>query len=501
MLKHRLYFFMLCLLIAISLSSYASGVRIDLSGQIEGNIYRKGQSVDIRVTVSEPSYLIVYGLDMDGDVRILFPNSDTQSNYVRPGSIFLTRYYNVLADAGGPVFLFAIASRDRRLSFSYRESQIPLWSSYWPEYHPVYSFISSSGFGYGSDFPLVLAGRNQIYRNSRNIYRGSSDAIYRIPYDQISEDFRNFERTIEYFIDDLNGAVIRFNFPFYYHSSELYVLGQEETESYNTVFDHYLNPYGYWVFIGGVRVWKPYVSYQWRPFVHGYWRWSPGIRNWIWISFEPWNLTYYYGYWYFDYWYGWVWLPDFEWHPPMVVFYYIRGYVGWRPAPLPHVYHSRIRNYNYDYSHPSYNPYVFVTSKDFVSSDVSMRVLPDSIFSSKIKPKLQSSQVQEFQDGAKFLEKVMPAERLTIKTADLEKAGLDTGTSEKFEAIIPKLDKSQKESLKTKQSQIMKEVNVQKKKAPVQEKKEQIKDAKENSVTEKKKLKHTDGPIKREKTE
>ncbi len=491
------------LAVIFSMSAFPAGVEVSLMGAENGFIYRTGHLADIRVSLSSPAYLIVYGLDSDGDIKILFPNIDTPNNYVTQRSISLTRHHNMLADEGGPLFIFAIASPDRRMSFHYQDRTIPLWSNYWPPYHPVYSFVPVSGYGGYSGFPVVLGRHLPIQRDSRypsGYYPGGMQSM---PYEQISDEFGQFYRIVDYFIDDLNGAVVRFNFPYYYGTAELYVHNPQSSYGYNTIFDSYLNPYGYWVFLDGLRVWKPYVSYRWKPFVHGYWRWSGSIRDWVWISFEPWNLTYYYGYWYFDLRHGWVWIPDMQWHAPRVVFYYVRGYVGWRPAPLPNEYHSRINGYSFNYRDSSHNPYVFVSSKDFTSSDVSSRVLPDHIYTSQIRPRLGTSRVQEFQEGVKFLEKVMPAERLTVRTVDLEKTKLDTGGSQPLEAMLPKLDSREKTAVKSRQGEILSEVKAQKKSAPQQETDQIKKPAREKAsspLTERSKIKNPDGPIKIEKT-
>lgn len=476
----------------------ASNIRIDLSGGTDGFIFHYGNPVEIRITLSQPSYLIVYALNMDGEVKILFPNIDRRNNYVTSRSITINRHYNLLADMQGPLFITAIASRDRRLMFSYQSPNIGLWSHYWGSYHPNASFISHAGFGRENMFPVVLERSLPGYHNPGNYnynyhHRGPH---YYIPYDQISRDFRNFNRIINYFIDDLNEAVMRLNIDLAYHTADMYVLSHRQNTDPGSVFDSYLYPYGQWLYLDGMRVWKPYVPYWWRPFVHGYWRWSPGINNWVWISFEPWNLIYYYGFWYYDFRYGWVWIPDFEWHPPNVVFYYYDGYIGWRPGPLPHVYHSRINSYSYSQGGmDSYNHYVFVHSSSFGSDDISKNMVSGDVYERQIKPGIASGQASEYNsdNSVRLYNTLISRDNIPVKTIDLEKSQISSNGSSRFEVLLPRLDSSEKENVERSRKELIRDIEKQKQQSPpVQHR--------GSAVAERDRQGKVEGPVKRDNT-
>lgn len=102
-------------------------------------------------------------------------------------------------------------------------------------------------------------------------------------------------------------------------------------------FHDALNDYGYWVDVSPFGpAWVPFASYGWRPYTQGRWIWTS--QGWYWQAYEPWGwLAYHYGHWVWNSRFGWVWLPDYDWHPGRVV--WARGYdtIGWMPAP-PHGY-------------------------------------------------------------------------------------------------------------------------------------------------------------------
>lgn len=493
------YAIMAVLLTAVlALNASALDVRIEAEGGDDGFVYYYGQKVNLRVELSDPAYLMVYAINLKGDIRIVFPNPDIRSNYVDSGSVSLSSYSELLADMEGPLFMVALASENGRLNFGYQDRNVPLWSANWGEYHPLYSFISDTGFGRENSFPIVLAQASPRYYNKRLINDFEFSRIIDELNDKIEREYNRFDSIIEYFVSDLNDAVSRLNIEFASHTREFYIAGSRynselydqrgtsvgtgSTYNYsdrggyyedssavnvNVSFDMHLNPYGHWVYIDGIRMWRPYVSFTWRPFVHGFWRWS--IRGWLWICFSPWHFTYNYGYWYYDWGYGWVWIPDYTWHSAWVNFYYYQGYTGWRPAPLPHVYRSRVRDRGIPGHH---NPYVFVSSRDFTAGDLAGRVLSDDVFSKKIKPVMSSADMMEFseKEGPKFFEKITKEEKLSIKTADLEKTSLKTGDSKEFEALLPKLDSRDKETVQAKQKDILKSVETQKKAVPSAEK-------------------------------
>ncbi|MBI5464392.1 MAG: hypothetical protein HY966_05505 [Ignavibacteriales bacterium] len=94
-----------------------------------------------------------------------------------------------------------------------------------------------------------------------------------------------------------------------------------------------LAPYGQWLEVDGVIVWRPlHIRPGWRPYVEGRWAWTD--YGWYWISYEPFGwATFHYGRWYFDDYYGWIWIPDETWGPAWVEWRYNDDYVGWAPLP------------------------------------------------------------------------------------------------------------------------------------------------------------------------
>ncbi len=507
----KLIMVVLIFAVAYAMNTDALEVTIESDGGDSGFVYYYGQAADINVELSEPAYLLVYAINLDGDIRIVFPNADIKQNYVSSKNISLSSYSALLADMEGPLFMVAVASENGRLNFGYQDRNVPLWSSHWGEYHPLYSFISDKGFGRENSFPIVLARTSPRYYNKRLINDFEFSRILDELNDKIERDFNRFDNTIDYFLTDLNEAVSQINIEFASDTREFYIASSRyNSELYDQRgtsvdsgrgsdyygrdyydrggyyyddyssgsyygadvsigFDMHLNSYGHWVYIDGIRMWRPYVHFSWRPYVHGFWRWS--IRGWLWICFSPWDFTYNYGYWHYDWRYGWVWLPDYSWHPAWVEFYYYGGYTGWRPAPLPHVYRSRVRSRDFT-GHTDHNPYVFVSSRDFTAGDIASKVIPDDVFSKNLKPALSSKDMVKFseEEGSKFFDKLSKEQKLSIKTADLEKTTLKTGDDKQFEAIVPKLDSKDKEAVQLKQKSILKEVEIQKKSNPQAEK-------------------------------
>ncbi|GMU89361.1 MAG: hypothetical protein AMXMBFR49_15690 [Chlorobiota bacterium] len=96
-------------------------------------------------------------------------------------------------------------------------------------------------------------------------------------------------------------------------------------------FYYELRPYGYWMEIDNVIVWKPdRVHRNWQPYTYG--RWVHTSYGWFWDSDEPFgDIVFHYGRWYYDTWEGWVWVPGYEWAPAWVEWRYDDDYIGWAP--------------------------------------------------------------------------------------------------------------------------------------------------------------------------
>src|SRR5205085_10187757 len=74
-----------------------------------------------------------------------------------------------------------------------------------------------------------------------------------------------------------------------------------------------MSDYGTWVSVSPFgRVWRPYVSYSWRPFTQGHWIYTEYGPTWA--GYEPWAwAAYHYGNWVWTPQFSWVWIPGYEW--------------------------------------------------------------------------------------------------------------------------------------------------------------------------------------------
>ena len=103
-------------------------------------------------------------------------------------------------------------------------------------------------------------------------------------------------------------------------------------------FDQELSPYGEWVWLNDVRVFRPSVRVVGPDFVpyasHG--QWVSTEAGWSFSSSLPFGwATFHYGRWWFDEREGWVWMPDTVWGPAWVDWRFGGGYAGWAPLPPP----------------------------------------------------------------------------------------------------------------------------------------------------------------------
>ena len=126
---------------------------------------------------------------------------------------------------------------------------------------------------------------------------------------------------------------------------------------------HELDYYGDWRYhpIYHTHVWRPRVSFGWRPYSWGYWRWYP--CGWTWISYEPWGWApYHYGWWDWRWDWGWYWVPDIYWSSAWVTWAVGPGYIGWRPI---NIYKYNYYNFsNFDPNRWTFIPRNAITRKD-----------------------------------------------------------------------------------------------------------------------------------------
>lgn len=133
-----------------------------------------------------------------------------------------------------------------------------------------------------------------------------------------------------------------------------------------------LSCHGRWVSMADVgNVWVPRVHISWSPYTYGHWAWSHW--GWMWVSHEPWHVTYHYGRWLWTDYHGWVWVPGRVWAPAWVVWSCGPGWVGWAPMPPDwrHGYWSR------SYYHRHHGRWVVVRDRGFLSGTVWKEKLPE----------------------------------------------------------------------------------------------------------------------------
>jgi len=477
-MKAKLFIPMLMALFVLSISA-DTDVDLELKDAYENFIVFHGQEIDLDVEVDAPAYLIVYAVNLRGDVRILFPNYDVPDNYVRYDRVRITSDYHLLADREGPVFIVAVASSDNRLRMRFRDSFTPWWNASWGAYDPHYSFIGYQGFDRENDYQIVLSRKRYVYNQRRLINDFDMDDIMDELDRKINRDYEDFNPVIDTFLDELNRTVDESGIELSSDTLELYVAGSRYNADYYDVrgadnyddydyeheyegagsytgasvdidFDFHLGGFGSWVYVGGYRVWYPSYGHGWRPYSHGYWRWS--TSGWIWISYHPWQFTYYYGYWYYDWYYGWVWLPGYTWHTAHVNWYYGRGYVGWRPAPLPRVYRS-LR-----WIPPrtvGYNGYVFVKSDHFTSNDLSRYIVSKSTYDRVLSQDLQKGAISSI-DTAQAFKQTLSKANIPVKSVALEKVSQTIKSKDATrtaKAYVPKLSSNEKQAVEKQRAQ------------------------------------------------
>ncbi|MGQ0742502.1 MAG: DUF6600 domain-containing protein [Alphaproteobacteria bacterium] len=138
-------------------------------------------------------------------------------------------------------------------------------------------------------------------------------------------------------------------------------------------------------------VWIPPRAHRYRPYFNGYWAYTDvGL---LWVSFDPWPLTFHYGRWVWDPFYGWMWIPGYVWAPAWVIFRTGGGFFGWLAMPP---------DYGYFYDGPYYggrfgwndyygyadwydlggdaffNLWIFVDDRHFYSRDYKQYAFSDS---------------------------------------------------------------------------------------------------------------------------
>lgn len=98
-------------------------------------------------------------------------------------------------------------------------------------------------------------------------------------------------------------------------------------------FSDVMGQYGNWATSPQFgRVWQPYSTSGWRPYMYGHWlntQYGP-----TWEGYEPWAWAgYHYGDWAYTREAGWVWIPGYDWHPGRVSWAQGMGSIGWMPQP------------------------------------------------------------------------------------------------------------------------------------------------------------------------
>jgi len=111
----------------------------------------------------------------------------------------------------------------------------------------------------------------------------------------------------------------------------------EETDLTFEYIYETLEPFGKWHNTDAFGwVWQPYeMKRGWQPYTLG--KWELTEEGWLWISNFDWGwLPFHYGKWCRHKYLDWCWVPEYEWAPAWVVWYWTDNYIGWSPIqPVP----------------------------------------------------------------------------------------------------------------------------------------------------------------------
>jgi len=141
-------------------------------------------------------------------------------------------------------------------------------------------------------------------------------------------------------------------------------------------FHNQLAPHGTWSnHSRWGEVWQPRADRGFRPYSNGYWA-NTAEYGTMWISDDPWDVTYHYGRWVFDPRDGWLWVPGYVWGPSWVVWREGGGNIGWFPMPPDDYYGNGAYggNFNNQYGYrdwygPSFGNDMFLSLWIFVAMD------------------------------------------------------------------------------------------------------------------------------------
>jgi hypothetical protein len=147
-----------------------------------------------------------------------------------------------------------------------------------------------------------------------------------------------------------------------------------------TVFEESLGPYGNWIWIDGVRYWRPGIAAgnpDWAPYMtNGHWVYTD--LGWTWVSDYPWGWApFHYGRWWRHPVHGWVWWPDVTWGPAWVRWRTGDDFCGWAPLPpfslfVPNhgfFFHGRFVDDEFEFGLAA-DDFFFVPSRHFCDNDV-----------------------------------------------------------------------------------------------------------------------------------
>ena len=282
------------------------GLDLDLETSLSSGsiVLQAGQELELTVRSDRDAYVTVHALGVGGRVMVLFPNEFQRDNLVRGGETIPLRPPPRNRDRPrlhrGGSFPFSPSS-----PFA-TEIPAPFWHPRWGTFSIMSSYLTDREM----DFALAFDDGSATTRVA-SFSRTEAERLE----EMVDEDYARFAGVVRDFRDEVYDMIYRYEWDASYQ--DIYVVdprdlgGRDpyaspsvsyasyyEYEEAQFDYDVALSGYGSWVYVNGIRVWRPPTfGISWRPYTHGYW--TRTRYGWYWVGYEPFAwVTYHYGYWY-----------------------------------------------------------------------------------------------------------------------------------------------------------------------------------------------------------